>query len=255
MIAAFVFLCYESVVSVREGKGKMGWFYDSFYKKQVPSEKPLLGIARAPKRKIMKTRVFNMVICGLLDLGVYWFFIKSYYLAHYAHLNQGILMSIFSLLPIMISISYFFVFKQHLKKIEIIGIILSVAGVIVIAFSKEHPMYTSEVDFVHPIWSILALIVALTLIVTRYTLFKYEVERVPGANTNILRSFVALMTGFPILLAAAIYWSFDGFSWRYLFVGCFAGIIANISNNFGLQATVIAKGGPATAVIESAMIF
>jgi len=77
-----------------------------------------------------------MTICGILDLAVYWFFVKSYYLAHYAHLNQGILMSIFSLLPIMMSISFFFVFHQGLKKVEILGIILSIAGVIVIAFSK-----------------------------------------------------------------------------------------------------------------------
>lgn len=95
-------------------------------------------------------------------------------------------MSIFSLLPIMMSISFFFVFKQKLKNVEILGIILSVGGVILIAFSKENPAFANEKDFVHPIWSILALIVSLTLIVIRYTLFKYEEERVKGANTSIL---------------------------------------------------------------------
>lgn len=80
-----------------------------------------------------------MILFGVLDLLVYWFFIKSYQLAHYAHLNQGILMSIFSLLPIFMSISFFIFFQQHLKKIEILGILLSIGGVIVIAFSKDSP--------------------------------------------------------------------------------------------------------------------
>jgi len=164
-------------------------------------------------------------------------------------------MSIFSLLPIMMSISFFFVFKQKLKNVEILGIILSVGGVILIAFSKENPAFANEKDFVHPIWSILALIVSLTLIVIRYTLFKYEEERVKGANTSILRSITALMTGIPILIASFVYWGIEGFSWRYVIVGFLAGVIANVANNFGLRATVMAKGGPATAVIETAMIF
>lgn len=83
-------------------------------------------------------------------------------------------MSIFSLLPILMSISFYFFFQQHLKKIEILGIVLSVGGVLIIAFSKDNPLFVNESDFVHPIWSILALIVALVLIVTRYTIFKYE---------------------------------------------------------------------------------
>lgn len=234
MVGSIAFLGYESWVSVKEGNGRLGWFYDSFYKKATHAEKPLLGFAKSPKRKIMKMRVLNMTICGLLDLGVYWFFIKSYYLAHYAHLNQGILMSIFSLLPIMISIAYFFVFQQHLKKIEIVGIILSIAGVIVIAYSKESPVYYNETTFVHPIWSILSLIVALAFIVIRYTLFKYEVERVKGANTNILRSFVTLCTCVPIFIASIVYWSIEGVSWRFIFVGFLVGVIANIANNLGL---------------------
>jgi drug/metabolite transporter (DMT)-like permease len=105
------------------------------------------------------------------------------------------------------SISFFFVFKQTLKKIEILGIILSIGGVLIIAFSKSMPAYTTDANFVHPIWSILALIMALLFIVIRYTLFKFEVERVPGANTSTLRSFVVLMTGVPVLMAAIIYWS------------------------------------------------
>lgn len=234
LCSSFVFLFYESQVSVNQGKGRWGWFYDSFFKKPTPSEKPLLGFARQPPRKVMKMRVFSMTICGLLDLGVYWFFVKSYQLAHFAHLNQGILMSIFSLLPIMMSISFFFVFGQGLKKVEILGIVLSVAGVIVIAFSKEQPIYANEAGFVHPIWSILALIVSLTLIVIRYTLFKYEVERVPGANTSILRSVVVVFTGIPILIASITYWGIQGLVWRFFLVGFFAGVISNISNNLGL---------------------
>jgi len=113
----------------------------------------------------------------------------------------------------------------------------------------------SQRDFVHPIWSILCLVVSMTLIVIRYTLFKYELERVPGANSSILRSFVTLMTGVPILLASLVYWGVAGITWKYVLVGFSAGVIANISNNFGLQATIMAKGGPATAVIETAMIF
>lgn len=92
-----------------------------------------------------------------------------------------------------------------------IGIVLSVGGVIVIAFSKEHPIYANEADFVHPIWAILAMMVALCLIVIRYTLFKFEVERVPGANTSILRSLVAFFTSIPILIASIAYWSIAGF--------------------------------------------
>ena len=45
MVGAFAFLSYESYKSSKAGKGSFGWFYDSFYKKPVPSEKPLLGIA------------------------------------------------------------------------------------------------------------------------------------------------------------------------------------------------------------------
>jgi drug/metabolite transporter (DMT)-like permease len=87
----------------------------------------------------MKLRIVMMAVFGVLDLLVYWFFVKSYQLAHFAHLNQGILMSIFSLLPILMSISFFFFFHQHLKKIEIVGILLSVGGVLVISFSKDSP--------------------------------------------------------------------------------------------------------------------
>ena len=126
----------------------------------------MLGFEKKPKRRLMKLRLLVLALFGAIDLVVYWFFVKAYQLAHYARLNQGILMSIFSLLPILMSISFYFFFKERLKKIEILGIILSIAGVLIIAFSKENPKFANEADFVHPIWSILALIVSLLLIVT-----------------------------------------------------------------------------------------
>lgn len=76
-----------------------------------------------------------------------------------------------------------------------------------------------------------------------------------GANTNILRSITALMTGIPIFIASLVYWGIEGITWRYILIGFLAGVIANIANNFGLRATIMAKGGPASAVIETAMIF
>lgn len=87
LAGSFAFLAYESQKSVQQGNGRWGWYFDSFYKRRDSLEKPLLGIARQPKRKIMKLRVLNMAICGILDLCVYFFFVKSYNLAHYAHLN------------------------------------------------------------------------------------------------------------------------------------------------------------------------
>jgi len=144
-----------------------------------------------------------------------------------------------------------------MKKIEMIGILLSMAGVLVIAFSKEAPEFKLETEFVHPIWPIMSLITALILIVVRYTIFKYETHRVPDsiANSSVLRSLVTVTTGIPILLVGLIYWGIAGLITKYLMLGIFAGIIANVAANFGLLATVMGKGGPATAVIETAMIF
>lgn len=257
MISSICFLTYEAIQSKKNGNGTWGWLVDSFTIKEKSSEQPLLGFAKPAKRRLMKTRLFMMLLFGVLDLVVYWFFIKSYQLAHFSHLNQGILMSIFSLLPILMSISFFFFFHQHLKKIEIIGIFLSVGGVLVIAFSKDSPEFASQAEFVHPIWSILAMLASLIFIVIRYTIFKYEMQRVPDSinNASVLRSLVTMITGIPLLIIAIIYWSFVSFSLKFLLIGGLAGIICNIANNFGLLATVMSKGGPATAVIETAMIF
>lgn len=126
-----------------------------------------------------------------------------------------------------------------------------------IAFSKDSPQFSNEAEFVHPIWSILFLIASLIFIVIRYTIFKYEMQRVPGtiSNASVLRSFVTLMTGIPLLIIGLFYWTFSTFSFQFFMIGLLAGIICNIANNFGLLATVMSKGGPATAVIETAMIF
>ena len=76
-------------------------------------------------------------------------------------------MSLFSLMPIMMSISFYFLFGESLKKAEFIGITLSVIAVIIIALSRENEkkVLPDGTRTVHPIWACLLLIGSVSIIV------------------------------------------------------------------------------------------
>lgn len=75
--------------------------------------------------KILKVhwyRVLISVILGITMVCQNYLQFVSYDFASMAHLNNGVLMSIFAVRPILLSILFFILFNQTLKSFEIVGI-------------------------------------------------------------------------------------------------------------------------------------
>lgn len=118
--------------------------------------------------------IFTIIV---LDLLIIFSMIKSYQMAERAHLNQGILMSVFSLLPIFMAVAFLIVFKEPLHLCQGLAIIFSITGIILIIFSRSKKESEIDEGFVHPIWSILLMIQTLIFMTMRSTVIKHEVRR------------------------------------------------------------------------------
>ena len=77
-----------------------------------------------PRYTLNWTRIYVTLIMCILAIFQYWIFTLSYYYASLANLNNGVIMSLFALKPIINSFAFHFCFSQKLHKFEIVGVFM-----------------------------------------------------------------------------------------------------------------------------------
>ena len=63
--------------------------------------------------------LFSMLALVVVDFVSYFFYVYSYKFALEENINQGIIMSVFSFIPVFIAIAFYFAFGQKLKIFEV----------------------------------------------------------------------------------------------------------------------------------------
>ena len=93
-----------------------------------------------PRYAIRWNRVVVTLVLCTINVLQYWTFILGYKYASLAGVNNGILMSLYSIKSIFSSVCFYIFFKQSLKLFEIFGIAMCLACVICIAMSTDTDM-------------------------------------------------------------------------------------------------------------------
>ena len=98
------------------------WFNNIYFKRAIDQDGEI--IENKWTNEIHWKRVQGSFIISFMSVFSFYFFIMGYKMANIAGLNTGVLMSLFSLKPILTSILFYLVFHQTLKLFEIFGISL-----------------------------------------------------------------------------------------------------------------------------------
>ena len=119
-----------TIVSIHERyHGHSNWF------KKLYLKNPHHG--RFERKNFLCSRLF-FTIFMVVSLPIQFFaFTMSYYYATKAGMNNGIIMAIYTLKPIINALAFRVLYKQHLRKFEIVGILLCTASIILIGFSQS----------------------------------------------------------------------------------------------------------------------
>mmetsp|Transcript_21230 Transcript_21230/g.18846 ORF Transcript_21230/g.18846 Transcript_21230/m.18846 type:complete len:238 (+) Transcript_21230:13-726(+) len=127
------------IISFKDNKTKnspkLKWFYNIYFHREVNTEGEILE--NKWTNKIYWERVRGSSIVIFNGVFVLYFFFLSYNWANIAGLNNGVLMSLYALKPILISIMFYFAFGQTLKRAEVVGIGLCVVCALLIGLSAE----------------------------------------------------------------------------------------------------------------------
>lgn len=114
-----------------------GWFnwWKVIYLKPIPLSEQSDSDNDTKFKGILWERVILTVVIACLSTFSYWMFTLSYYYATLANLNNGVIMAVYSLKPLISSVAFYFLFAQSLKKFEILGIFFSIISILCIALS------------------------------------------------------------------------------------------------------------------------
>lgn len=235
------------------------WFYDIFfYKVNICTESIYCDTGArpvTPRYKIYWSRVLVAFILGILGVLQQWTFFLSYDYASRAHLNNGVLMSVFSIKPILNSITFYLFFKQKLKLYEVFGIVLCVicAGLIALSTSKgdsESSMY----------YSLLALTVLLVSLVTM-CLMTASIKHFfgstdNGVNISAFFNFLCLIIDviFFVLFIIDLHNGFE-FTRLELWCGIIGGYAFSLSGYLVAYVNIRGKAGTSDALIETCVVY
>lgn len=108
------------------------------------------------ERVINKQIVKAVVICGASDCLDNFLFILAYDYSFKAGINFSVIVSMFSLLPIVISIAFYYEFGERIKRNQMVAMFVGMLSVLLITFSKEDIFLggSSADHELHPIWAV-----------------------------------------------------------------------------------------------------
>jgi hypothetical protein len=258
-------------------KGYLNWFYEIYWRQDqadLSVEEPTVATSaekitmhchsdinvewNTPKPALNWPRIWLTLFIILWEILEYWLFTLSYYYATLANLNNGVIMTMYALKPIISSVLFHFLFKQKLQKFEVVGIGLWFISACWITLSTYKPYEEEEeYDFKYA-WISLGLIWCPVLIICfNTTLMKYYLAYDKNqVNVSAFYNFSSLIndTLFLGLFFAHYYRGFDFTLFEFL-IGQITGSIWSLTAFLRAFVNLRGKAGTSDALIETCVIY
>ena len=117
-----------------ENRSYFSWISDIFYvNTSIDSSTEDPPVQR---KTINKSKIFAFLAQIILNIITFWLQIESLYFAKLWNVNAGVIMSLFSMKPILSFLLFYFTFGYTISRIETYGMIIAIISVIIISFSK-----------------------------------------------------------------------------------------------------------------------
>ncbi|CAI2372527.1 unnamed protein product [Moneuplotes crassus] len=263
LIGNLIPLIVVSIYSKKQDKGQyqqtggyFKWFYNIFLFRKIDTDGNY--VANQWTTRIQWKRVAVSVCLLLLWFVSYLIFIISYSFAGIVHLNTGVLMSIYSVKPVVSSIIFFFLFKQALKSYEFIAMVFCIAGALVIGLSSDGKTVgnTEESTKMYSILACSTLCISLVLTCVRAAVLKYFFGTAKEVNISALFNFIGVFSDvmFLIYFIALEVEGFE-FALHEYIAATVGGIILSLSGYLIAYVNVRGKAGVADALIETSVIY
>ena len=234
------------------------WLIDIFYDK-IGSEST--EVNSQPKYKLNLTKVWVFILQISLNVLVFWAQVESFYFAGEWKENIGVIMSLFSIKPIITFIIFYFAVGSTVNLIEGIGMGIAMASVFIISVSKfdfgllEEHSKEENIDF---LISALLMVPVVCLIWIRNLLFKLFYKSGEAFDEIfVVQILINFVVSFVMLIIGIVFYIF--FNFRFDTIDLIYGIIGGVLNLICsiMSVIVVVKGhpGPADALVETSSIF
>ncbi|CAI2372791.1 unnamed protein product [Moneuplotes crassus] len=236
--------------------GYLKWLYDVFLFRKIDGDGNY--VPNQWTTQIQWKRVVVSACLLLFGFISYLIFILSYSFAGIAHLNTGVLMSIYSVKPVVSSIIFFLVFKQALKSYEFIAMVFCIAGALIIGLSSDDQIVdrTGETAKTYCILACSTLCISLVLTCVRAAILKYFFGTAKEVNISAFFNFIGVFSDIVFLIYFIIL-EVEGFDFTlHEYIAATAGgIIFSVSRYLIAYVNVRGKAGVADALIETSVIY
>ncbi|CAI2373090.1 unnamed protein product [Moneuplotes crassus] len=233
-----------------------GWFKNIYYKRMRDGNGDL--VENQWTNELHWDRIRGSILIGVLSTVSYAAFLLAYDWANTAGLNNGVMMSLYSMKPIFTSVLFYVFFRQTLKWFEIVAIGLCVSCAALIGLSSEQPDLDAEKEDSQK-FIILAcsfLLLALLLTCLRTTVVKYYFGDAPEINisavfnVNILYIDIAFLVYFYVLT----YQGFE-YTWFEFACGWFGGMSFSFAQYIIAYVNIRGNAGTSDALIETCTFY
>jgi drug/metabolite transporter (DMT)-like permease len=141
--------------------------------------------------QLVKANLLIILLLILMNIVNYWATIESLFYAGEANVNTGVVVSMFSLKPIMSACLFYLWFNQKLKLFDIWGICVCIMAVVIITLSKSDSNSLKPDEFTDFVKAMLLMFMAVSIICLRNALHrKYFVKDQPATNMIFIHNFV-----------------------------------------------------------------
>ena len=124
----------DDVTESTERSFSFEWITNIFYE-NIKSDS---NVENSPVQiKILnKSKWWAFVVQIILNIITFWLQVESLYFATQSNVNSGVIMSLFSLKPIISFLLFYIAFGSTISKIEVVGMSIAMISVFIISISK-----------------------------------------------------------------------------------------------------------------------
>ncbi|CAI2371709.1 unnamed protein product [Moneuplotes crassus] len=226
--------------------GRPNWFKRLYYEHPHHSLK---------NQSIRYPRVALTIGCVFVFPIQFYTFTMSYFYANKAGINNGVIMVIVTLKPIINAIAFRFLFYQKLGSFEVIGILFSTISIIIIGFSEnseseEHKGFYLLISMV--LLFIAVFLEALIGIVAKYFLaFKDNKTNV----SSFYSLFIGIIDSICVVIFIVLLNTGLDITWKEFFLAQLLSILYAIAQFTMAFSILKGKGGTASALIETIGVY
>ena len=194
---------------------------------------------------------------NIISILMSWTTIIAIHYAAIANTNIGVVMSVFSIKPVITSISFSILFKQKLKNFEIVGIIILVISVVAIAFSTDNIFEQGlTTNAWYTILSLLFLIFAILWLTTTTIVLKHYLAYGDNqVNVSAYFNFYNMLVGF-IFFVCLLIDMVNGFEFPFIdfLISQSIGFLWCIVVSLMAYVNLRGKAGTSDALIETSVM-